>query len=314
MGVFFSFFRCEELQLELATSSHRSRPTTTQSLITNHTSSWGGSKSGEIERIMAKIEQDNRILAELDHSRSTTLGGGGGLATSASSHALGECSPPISPITMSHTTPSIYPTSSILGGHNPSYQSQSHTLGYLSSTNTNYNPSSISTQFNSLGHTYKSNLMGHHTLGQLGTTLGPTTASVLGSGVTTTGLTHSGLSSLGTSIVPPSVNYTTNPTTFSSPLNITNNPTVLSQPHFTNPVTSSTLNQYTLPATYNPSVTTATFSNNVTFSNPLSSQLPSQPLTGPVGMSIKLKPLEEVELGKQLVDCYYYCCFDCILK
>lgn len=33
-----------------------------------------GNKGTEIERIMAKIEQDNRILAELDHSRSTTLG------------------------------------------------------------------------------------------------------------------------------------------------------------------------------------------------------------------------------------------------
>lgn len=35
--------------------------------------SWSN-KGTEIERIMAKIEQDNRILAELDHSRSTTLG------------------------------------------------------------------------------------------------------------------------------------------------------------------------------------------------------------------------------------------------
>lgn len=44
---------------------------------------WGGSGGGgkgtEIERIMAKIEQDNRILAELDHSRSTTLGTYGGI-------------------------------------------------------------------------------------------------------------------------------------------------------------------------------------------------------------------------------------------
>lgn len=35
---------------------------------------WSQSKGTEIEKIMAKIEQDNRILAELDHSRSTTLG------------------------------------------------------------------------------------------------------------------------------------------------------------------------------------------------------------------------------------------------
>lgn len=240
---------------------------------------------------MAKIEQDNRILAELDHSRSTTLGAG--LATSASSHALGECSPPISPITMSHTTPSIYPTASTLGGHNAGFQTQTHAMGYLP-TNTNYNPTSISSQFNPLGHTYKSNLIGHttHTLGQLGTTLG---------GLSTTGLTHPGLTSLGTTLgtamVPPA-SYTTNPTTFSNPLNITSNPTALSQPPFTNPVTS-TLNQYTLPATYNP--VTTTFTNNVTFSNPLSSQFNSMPLSGPVGMSIKLKPLEEVELGEQLI-------------
>lgn len=31
-------------------------------------------KGTEIERIMAKIEQDNRILAELDHNRATTMG------------------------------------------------------------------------------------------------------------------------------------------------------------------------------------------------------------------------------------------------
>lgn len=248
--------------MELA-STQRCRPAT-------NPTNWG-SKGSEIERIMAKIEQDNRILAELDHSRSTTLGTG--LATSASSHALGECSPPISPITMSHTTPSIYPTSTTLGGHNASYPTaQGHSLGYLpSSSNTTYNPTSIASQFNP----YKTNLMTH--------TFGGT--SVLG--------THPGLStSIGPlvttlSMVPP-VSYTANPTTFSSP------PTVLSQTPYTNPVTS-TLNQYTLPGTYNP-VTT----NNVTFSNPLSSQFNSLPLSGPVGMSIKLKPLEEVELGKEI--------------
>ncbi|KRT80505.1 Fibronectin domain-containing protein, partial [Oryctes borbonicus] len=37
--------------------------------------------------------------------------------------------------------------------------------------------------------------------------------------------------------------------------------------------------------------------SNVTFSNPLSSQFTNMSLSGPVGMSIKLKPLEEVELG-----------------
>lgn len=75
-------YRCEELQLELA-SSHRNRSNTCvttcvpQMITTNAMSTgqnWGGNKGNDIERIMAKIEQDNRILAELDHSRSTTLG------------------------------------------------------------------------------------------------------------------------------------------------------------------------------------------------------------------------------------------------
>lgn len=218
-------------------------------MTNHHNHQWGSgggvggsvSKGGEIERIMAKIEQDNRILAELDHSRSTTLGAT--LATSASSHALGECSPPISPITMSHTTPSIYPTG---------YQT------YLPTNTSNYNPSSI---FNPLpSTTYKTNF--------LGTSLG--TGSVLGAPT---------LSSL----VPMSYNTTT----FTNPL-ITTNTT-------TTQFTSNYLP--TVSATYNP-ITTTTFTNNVvTFSNPLSSQFNSLPLSGPVGMSIKLKPLEEVELG-----------------
>uniref|UniRef100_A0AAR5QIU3 Angiomotin C-terminal domain-containing protein n=2 Tax=Dendroctonus ponderosae TaxID=77166 RepID=A0AAR5QIU3_DENPD len=111
--------RCEELQLEL-TSNSRTRVSSSVAGLSSYGSgpqhqSWSQSKGTEIEKIMAKIEQDNRILAELDHSRNTTLGQG--LATSVSSHALGECSPPISPITMSHTTPSIYPINASLGQH-----------------------------------------------------------------------------------------------------------------------------------------------------------------------------------------------------
>lgn len=58
--------RVEELQLELASKN--------KGAIINNTAQAWGAKGSEIERIMAKIEQDNRILAELDHSRSTTLG------------------------------------------------------------------------------------------------------------------------------------------------------------------------------------------------------------------------------------------------
>lgn len=58
--------RVEELQLELASKS--------KVVSINNTNQPWGAKGTEIERIMAKIEQDNRILAELDHTRSTTLG------------------------------------------------------------------------------------------------------------------------------------------------------------------------------------------------------------------------------------------------
>lgn len=66
--------RCEELQLELA-ASQRGRTVGSCSGVplSSGGQNWAN-KGTEIERIMAKIEQDNRILAELDHSRSTTLG------------------------------------------------------------------------------------------------------------------------------------------------------------------------------------------------------------------------------------------------
>ncbi|KAI4454747.1 rim binding protein-related [Holotrichia oblita] len=257
---------------------------------------------------MAKIEQDNRILAELDHSRSTTLG----LATSASSHALGESSPPISPITMSHTTPSIYPTTNFT--QNTSNYQQTHQIGYLSSTNS-YNPP-ISQHYNSLGHSYtnKSVLGNINSLGQPSLTQGLVQASIgpsslpssLGQTVLGSSLAHQNLgttslstgvlgqTSLGTSIVPSS--YTT--TSITNPLVSNNNPVSLSQSPYNNPnfsnTASSALNQYNLP--YN-TISSSNYTSNVTFSNPLSSHFTNMSLSGPTGMSIKLKPLEEVELG-----------------
>lgn len=61
--------RCEELQLELSTML-RARGTTTSATWSTQSTQ----PASEIERIMAKIEQDNRILAELEHTRSTTHG------------------------------------------------------------------------------------------------------------------------------------------------------------------------------------------------------------------------------------------------
>lgn len=281
-------------------------------------------------------------------SRGFSLISGTGLATSASSHALGESSPPISPITMSHTTPSIYPTAASLS-HNSNYQVSSLGGGYMSSSNYN---TPVSQQYNSLSHSYttnKSSLMtnlnamgnlntggiGSATgglcgqIGQLGGTLGTSTlgggTSTLGGAITGGGtlcggtslgggVIGGGSSSLGTNIVPPSSysNCAMSNTTFTNPLSAAaaavaaaNNPvssisqTAFSNPTFNNPITSSTLNQYSLPP-YNPVSSTTSYTNNVTFSNPLSSQLMTMPLSGTTGMSIKLKPLEEVELGKIL--------------
>lgn len=214
---------------------------------------------------------------------------------------------------MSHTTPSIYPAS-VLGGHGTAYQPPGHSLSYYP-TNTSYNPTSMSSQYNTLSHNYtanKTNLMGmnslgHTGLGQLGQTgMGQTSLGGLGqTSVLGSSLAHQGLSTsmgggvMGTAmsnVMAPGSNYATNVmsnATFTNPLGA-NNPQ-LSQGGYNNPVTS-TLNQYSLPSTYNP--VTTSYSNNVTFSNPLSSQFNSLPLSGPVGMSIKLKPLEEVELGE----------------
>ncbi|XP_057657732.1 RIMS-binding protein 2 isoform X3 [Diorhabda carinulata] len=311
--------RCEELQLELA-SSHRGRMGT--SMQSGQMSSgmggqsWGN-KGTEIERIMAKIEQDNRILAELDHSRSTTLGAG--LATSVSSHALGECSPPISPITMSHTTPSIYPTINTGIGQNASYHGTTNLSGgYIPSNTVNvggYNPNA--TQYNSLSHHYsnKSAMMGttmnsltQHSIG-MGGTLGQN--SVLGSSLPPnlssigTGVMGTLPSNLGPSIVPTSYTQTAiSNNTYANPL--TNIPTGLQQtsfnnPSFSNPVTSS-LTQYTLPYSnpINPVVSTSFANNNVTFSNPLSSQFNSLPISG-TSMNIKLKQIDDVDIGTRRV-------------
>ncbi|XP_049879381.1 RIMS-binding protein 2-like isoform X10 [Pectinophora gossypiella] len=89
--------RCEELQLELS-SALRARGGTSAG-------AWAATSAqpaSEIERIMAKIEQDNRILAELEHTRSTTHG----MQPSGSNQALGMelHSPTPSPLPHSYGT------------------------------------------------------------------------------------------------------------------------------------------------------------------------------------------------------------------
>lgn len=114
--------RCEELQLELS-SALRARGASGGGTTW---STQATQPASEIERIMAKIEQDNRILAELEHPRSTTHGniptnrsrhgyytdrnisditGFTGIQTSGSNQALGEFhSPTPSPLPHSYTS------------------------------------------------------------------------------------------------------------------------------------------------------------------------------------------------------------------
>ncbi|CAG9791572.1 unnamed protein product [Diatraea saccharalis] len=88
--------RCEELQLELS-AALRARGASSGAAW----SSPPNQPASEIERIMAKIEQDNRILAELEHTRSTTHG----MQSSGSNQGLvGEFhSPTPSPLPHSYT-------------------------------------------------------------------------------------------------------------------------------------------------------------------------------------------------------------------
>ncbi|CAH1118371.1 unnamed protein product [Phaedon cochleariae] len=224
---------------------------------------------------------------------------GTGLATSLSSHALGECSPPISPITMSHTTPSIYPGMNTSVGHNSYHGLQSGTTN-LTGTYLPSNPVSIggynptSNQYYSLGHQYSNkNMMGttmnsltHHPVG-IGTSLGQT--SVLGtslpSNLPTIGT--SGMSTLpsaiGTSMGPTSYTQTAlPPSTYSNPLSY-NNPSYSNpnNPSYGNPVGGG-LAQFGLPygQVGGNAVTSSYANNNVTFSNPLSSNFNSLPLGG----------------------------------
>ncbi|KAL4703509.1 hypothetical protein ACJJTC_018093, partial [Scirpophaga incertulas] len=86
--------RCEELQLELSSALRARGASSGAAWSTAPTQ-----PASEIERIMAKIEQDNRILAELEHTRSTTHG----MQSSGSNQGLGEFhSPTPSPLPHSY--------------------------------------------------------------------------------------------------------------------------------------------------------------------------------------------------------------------
>ncbi|CAH0713674.1 unnamed protein product, partial [Brenthis ino] len=297
--------RCEELQLELS-SAMRARGTST-------TATWSTTAvqpASEIERIMAKIEQDNRILAELEHSRSTTHG----IQSSGSNQALGDFHSPIpSPLPHSYTS---------VTGHAALCQSNTMpTLSSLHATSQFTAPSSNSVAYSMSAHNPSSysnpvpasfGMTNAHQV----TFTNPVTAPLVNN-INQISSTLAGLQSnlqnmtgnvsgmnLGATLVGPSMTGTMTGAGLSSGLN--NPPTSLSgglssalagiQSNLTsalgNPL--SNLTSGTQIGALNTSLTgTNAYGTGVgTYTNPL---VPSG--LGTNTMNIKLKPIDEIDLG-----------------
>ncbi|CAH2233948.1 jg21430 [Pararge aegeria aegeria] len=296
--------RCEELQLELS-SAMRARGTST-------TATWSTQASqpaSEIERIMAKIEQDNRILAELEYSRSTTHG----IQSSGSNQALGEFhSPTPSPLPHTYTSTSSHaalcqsntmPTLSSLHATSHFTAPSSNSMAYSMSA---HNPTSYS---NPVSASY--GMTNPHQV----TFTNPVTAP-LGNNISQISSTLAGLQSnlqnlgnvsamgLGGTLVGPAITGTMTGTGLSSCLN--NPPTSLSggltstlaglasnlSSALGNPL--SNLTGGTQLGGLNTSLTgtSAYGAGSGTYTNPLlSSSL------GANTMNIKLKPIDEIDLG-----------------
>ncbi|XP_053617014.1 RIMS-binding protein 2 isoform X4 [Plodia interpunctella] len=298
--------RCEELQLELS-AAMRARGA----------SSGGGWSSApaqpasEIERIMAKIEQDNRILAELEHTRSTTHG----MQSSGSNQALGEFhSPNPSPLPHSYTSTTGHvaicqsntmPTLSSLHAASQLSAPNSNSVGYSMSA---HNPTSFSNPIPAYStNTYLANP--HqvtftnpvtapmvNNIGQISSTLaglqsnlqnitGNMSAMSLGSALTGPTLTGtiagSGLTSCLNNVQ----------TSLSGGLTSTLGGIQSSLTGLTNPL--GNLTGGTQLSALNTSLTgTNVYGTTGTYTNPLlSSGL------GTNTMNIKLKPLDEIDLG-----------------
>ncbi|XP_052738774.1 uncharacterized protein LOC112051556 isoform X3 [Bicyclus anynana] len=292
--------RCEELQLELS-SAMRARGTST-------TATWSTQASqpaSEIERIMAKIEQDNRILAELEYSRSTTHG----IQTSGSTQAFGEFhSPTPSPLphytsTSGHTAlcqSNTMPTLSSLHATSHFTAPSSNSVAYSMSA---HNPTSFSNPNYGMTNTHQVTFTNPVTaplvnnISQISSTLAGLQSNIQNLGnVSAMGLT----STLG----GPTITGTMTGTGLSSCLN--NPPTSLSggltstlaglasnlSSALGNPL--SNLTGGTQLGALNTSLTgtSAYGAGSGTYTNPL---LPSGLGTNP--MNIKLKPIDEIDLG-----------------
>ncbi|KAI5632354.1 variant SH3 domain-containing protein [Phthorimaea operculella] len=247
--------RCEELQLELS-AALRARGAGTSNTWSHPTQQ----PASEIERIMAKIEQDNRILAELEHTRSTTHG----MQSSGSNQALGmDMSPSPSPMphsyggTTGHTAicqSSTMPTLSAL-------HATGHNMGQLSSN--------LAGLQNTLQNITAGNMSGMNYGGVTGTGMSGTMG--------TSGLT-SALNNVQTSL---SGGLTSTLSGLQSTLTggLTN---------LTNLTGTSNLGGL------NTSLAgTSAYGTTGTYTNPLL----SSGLSNPLNMNMKIKPLDDIDLG-----------------
>ncbi|XP_013144153.1 PREDICTED: RIMS-binding protein 2 isoform X2 [Papilio polytes] len=298
--------RCEELQLELS-SALRARGATTSS-------TWSApapQPASEIERIMAKIEQDNRILAELDHTRSTTHG----MQSSGSNQALGEFHSP-TPSPLPHSYSSTTGHVAICQSNTMPTLSSLHATGQFTAPNSNsvaysmsaHNPTSYSNPIPS----YSTNTYGLSNTHQVSFT-NPVTAPLVNS-ISQISSTLAGLQSnlqnitgnvsamsLGGTLTGPTLTGTMagsgltglNTVPTSLPGAITHTLGLQSSlaggiGNITNIATGTQL------SALNTSLTgTAAYGTSAgTYTNPL--------LTGGLpgtSMNIKLKPLDEIDLG-----------------
>ncbi|XP_026313445.1 peripheral-type benzodiazepine receptor-associated protein 1 isoform X4 [Hyposmocoma kahamanoa] len=288
--------RCEELQLELS-ASLRARGANTGT-----TWSTTPAPASEIERIMAKIEQDNRILAELEHTRSTTHG----MQPSGSNQALGEFhSPAPSPLPHSYTSTlghvaicqsNTMPTLSSLHATGQFTAPSSNSVAYSMSAHnpTSYsNPvSAYSTNSYGLSNTHQVTFTNPVTaplvnnIGQISSTLAGLQSnlqnltgnvSAMSLGGVLTGPTYTGTMA-GSGLTSCLNNVQT-----SLPSGISN--TLGGLQSYTSGLGNALTNLTSLTGT-NPYGTTGTYTNPL-----LSSGLGTNP------MNIKLKPLDDIDIG-----------------
>lgn len=295
--------RVEELQLELASTRRTTSAVGIVTATTTTSTQWQPKTSGtEIERLLKKIELDNIMLAELDHSRSTTLSApecqwgmsappSGASSLDPTLYGNSAVSAPVSPLpsanmqglssstsTYQYAPSSLVNTSSYL--HQPQFTS-STAGGYLHQIpSSNLQQSVVSNNVMSLANQVNSY-----------TNQSASSAYVNPIPSLTNQMNQIPYSNVMTSALNQQSSVFSQPSTAYgnsvgiTPFNVTNTT-------FSNPLTSTLTSTLGYTSLTNP---TSAFSNNVSFSNPLASANWCSP-----AMNVKLKPLEEAELGRRV--------------